>query len=345
MHALPRRDDELVGAREPDPEVVALYRRGMAGYDRRTPAAIVDAVGSLRAALARDSSYAPAWTGLAQVYIRAEERGFPVEGMSRDNMIQGAVAAVDRALALDTADAHAWVARAILSFRVDPTDNGPARRSVQRAFALDSTIPLAWHVQARLYAESGDLPSALRAWHRAVELDPRYIQGLAFLALGFYWHHQYDSAAVWADSTLAVDPSFILGRTAAGSIAIERGDYARALSAFDAAKRLTTAVAMVEALAGTAQTRARMGQRPQARALLAQVDSMSRGFVPMPLHTAVYVAQAWAELGESGQVVRRLDKYDRPGDLHFQLHLRCDPPFDRIRGKSDYAPLRLGGGC
>ena len=82
-----------------------------------------------------------------------------------------------------------------------------------------------------------------------------------------------------------------------------------------------------------------------ARALLAQVDSMSRGFVPMPLHTAVYVAQAWAELGESGQVVRWLEKYDRPGDLHFQLHLRCDPPFDRIRGKSDYAPLRLGGGC
>ena len=332
------------GAREPDPEVVTLYRRGMAGYERRTPAAIADAVGSLRAALARDSSYAPAWTGLAQVYIRAEERGFPVAGMSRDSMIQAAVAAVDRALALDSANAHAWVARAILSLRVDPTDHEPARRSLQRGFALDSTIPLAWHMRARLAAENGDLPSALRAWHRAVELDPRYLNGLAFLALGFYWHRQFDSAAVWADSVLALDPSFILGRTAAGSIAIERGDYARALSAFDAAKRLTTAVAMVEALAGTAQTKARMGQRQQARALLAQVDSMSRGFIPMPLHTAVYVAEAWAELGEPGPAVRWLEKYDRPRDLHFKLHLRCDPPFDRIRARSDFAALVLGGG-
>jgi len=149
---------------------------------------------------------------------------------------------------------------------------------------------------------------------------------------------------VWADSVLALDPSFILGRTAAGSIAIERGDYARALSAFDAAKRLTTAVAMVEALAGTAQTKARMGQRQQARALLAQVDSMSRGFIPMPLHTAVYVAEAWAELGEPGPAVRWLEKYDRPRDLHFKLHLRCDPPFDRIRARSDFAALVLGGG-
>ena len=332
-------------ARAVDPEVVSLYRRGMAGYDRRTSAGIVDAVSSLQAALKRDSGYAPAWSGLAQVYIRAEERGFPVTGMSRDSLIQAAVLAVDRALALDSTDAHAWVARAILSLRLDPTDQGPARRALQHAFALDSTNPVAWHFQARLNAESGgDLPGAIRAWHRAVELDPRYTQGLAFLGLGFYWHHQYDSAAVWADSALAVDPSFVLGRTAVGSIAVERGDYPKALSAFDAAKRLTTAVALVEALAGTAQTRARMGERQQARALLAQVDSMSRSFVPMPLHTAVYVAQAWSELGDPGPVVRWLEKYDRPRDLHFQLHLRCDPPFDRIRAKSGYAALLLPGG-
>ena len=332
-------------ARAVDPEVVTLYRRGMAGYDRRTPAGIVDAIASLQAALKRDSGYAPAWSGLAQVYLRAEERGFPVAGMSRDSMIQAAVAAVDRALGLDSTDAHAWTARAILSLRVDPTDQGPARRALQRAFALDSTNPVAWHFQARLYAESGgDLPGAIRAWHRAVALDPRYTQGLAFLGLGFYWHHQFDSAAVWADSALALDPSYLLGRTTAGAIAIERGDYPKALSAFDVAKRLTNSVAMVEAMVGTALTKARMGEPRQARELLALVDSMSRSFVPMPLHTAVYVAQAWAELGDPGPVVRWLEKYDRPRDLHFQLHLRCDPPFDRIRAKSGYAALLLPGG-
>jgi len=76
-------------------------------------------------------------------------------------------------------------------------------------------------------------------------------------------------------------------------------------------------------------------------ALLAQVDSMSRSFVPMPLHTAVYVAQAWADLGDAGRAVQWLEKYERSRDLHFQLHLRCDPSFARIAGAVGYRALLL----
>jgi hypothetical protein len=44
-----------------------------------------------------------------------------------------------------------------------------------------------------------------------VETQP-YTQGLGFLAQGYYWHKQYDSAAIWADSAIAVDPNYLFGR-------------------------------------------------------------------------------------------------------------------------------------
>jgi tetratricopeptide (TPR) repeat protein len=322
-----------------DPEAVALYRRGVHEYDQRTPAGTGNAVQLFTAAVRRDSTYAAAWAGLAKTYIRAYERQFVFPGVARDSVLRLAVTAVDRALAADRRSADAWVAQAIVSRSVDPTDLTPAIRSLRQALALDSSKAPAWHYLAISLAESGDMDGALQDWRRSVAADPSYTEGLAFLALGHYWRRQYDSAARWADSAVALEPTYLLARTAAGSIAVERGDFARGRAAFEAAGRLSTDVELVNSLAGSGLAEARAGASREARDVLQRAESLAIVYSPVPLHTSVFLAQAYAALGDADHAIAWLQRYTPTQDLHFQLHLRCDPPYAAIEGEPRFRSL------
>jgi tetratricopeptide (TPR) repeat protein/tRNA A-37 threonylcarbamoyl transferase component Bud32 len=322
-----------------DPEVAALYTRGVRAYDRRTPAGIVEAIGALSAAVERDSAFTAAWTALARSYIRASERAFTVPGIPQDSLLGRAVNAADGALLADRRSADAWLTQGVVTRSVDPTDGGPALRSFRRALELDSTLAPAWHMMAISLAESGDFDGAMKAWRRGATVDPSYSQGLAFLALGHYWRHQYDSAAAWADSAIAVDPNYLLGRTVAGQVAIERGDFARAVASFDAARRLSTDVEVVNTLAGEALAEGRAGRKEAAVALVARAESLATAYRPAPLHTAVFLSQAYAAIGEPDSAMSWLTRFAPRRDLHFQLHLRCDPPFAPLARDARFGAL------
>jgi tetratricopeptide (TPR) repeat protein len=335
--------------RSRDPAIVALYRRGLHGYEQRTPAGSDEAVRAFSAAVARDSSYADAWAGLAKVYVAAHVRGF-MPGVPRDSLVRLAVTASGRALAADSRSADAWATQAAVSRMVDPTDVTPAIRSARRALALDSTNASAWHFLALSLAEQGDMDGALQGWRRAIAAHPSYLLGLAFYSQGLFWRRQYDSAAYWADSAVALDPTYLLGRTALGYAAVERGDYARAQAAFAASTRLTTDVEALNTTAGLALAEARAGNRAEARRLIQRAESGAAAYAPLPLHTAVYLATAYAGLGDATRAVAWLDRYAVRDDLHFQLHLRCDPNLAPIERDPRFRKLLLkprpaAGGC
>jgi tetratricopeptide (TPR) repeat protein len=335
----------------PNAEVKALSDRGKRAYDRRTPGGTVEAIASYQAAIARDSSFTPAWAGLVDSYARALERGFVIPGQSRDSTLVLAVAAADRMLVSDSMSAAGWTAEAHIVRLVDPTNVDPSIRAARRALTIDSTLAEAWHYQALGLAEQGNFDAAMTAWRRGVRANPRYKQGLAFMSIAHFWRRSYDSAAVWADSALAVDANDFLARSSAGYAATERGDTVRSASEFDAALRLVNEVERANALAGSAQGEARAGRRQEARALLRAADSIGAAYAPLPLHTAVFVAQAHAALGEIDQALAWLDRYQPRRDLHFQLHLRCDPPFDSMAADPRFRALLIqprppaGQGC
>src|SRR5687767_2018380 len=338
-------------ARAVDGEVLALHRRAVRAYDRRTPAGVVEAISTLRAAIGRDSSYAPSWNALAKAYTRAHQRGFRVPDVPAEGLLQLALVAVDRSLALDSVSADAWLTLAILSSQVDPIDRAPALRAVQRSIELDSTEASAWHHLAVYLAESGNFDAALEAWRQCARLGPAYAQGLAFLALAHYWRGNFDSAAVWADSALRIDSNYMFGRQVVGHVAIERGELARAEAAFEAARRLSTDVEVVNALAGTALVHARAGRPTQARLVLTRAESLATVYEPLRPHTLIYMAQAYATLGDIDRGLRTLGRYEPLEDAHFQLHLRCDPPFAplvrdrRFRALVTIPPPVWGKGC
>ncbi len=328
-------------SRAESPEVNNLYTQAVRAYDRRTPAGVVEAIALFGSVVARDSSYPLGWTGLAKAYVRAYQRVFPVPGVSRDSMLARAVSAVDRGLALDSSLVDGWVTRASLTQVVDPTNNDVPIRYLRRALALDSSSAVAWRLLGVFTEEQGDVARGLDYLRRSVRADPGYAEGLAFLALGHYWRAAFDSAAFWADSAVAIEPNYLLGRRTVADVAVEQGQWDRARAAYDASRRLSTGMELINSLAGAALVEARAGRQREAREILRRVDSALAAPQPLGLHTSVYVAGVLAALGEPAKAVAWLTRYQPGADLHFQLHLRCDPPIVPIRAWPRFRALLL----
>jgi hypothetical protein len=100
-------------------------------------------------------------------------------------------------------------------------------------------------------------------------------------------------------------------------------------------------VEVLNSLAGSALVEARAGRSSQARATLRQAESGAAAYSPAPLHTAVYFAQAYAALGERDRAIAWLRRYAPLQDVHFQMHLRCDPPFAVIAADPRFRSLLL----
>lgn len=324
-------DNRLKAAPAPDQETVRLYQRGVRSYEQRSTSGAINAIQSFSRAISRDSNFSPAWAGLAKTYVRVVERRFPIPGVKPDSVLRLAEVALDRAIELDSTNAEVWVGRAAVSRLVDPTDVRASVRAARAAIALDSANGQAWHFLALGLAEQGDMQSALAAWHECVARNPTYTLGLFFLGQGYFWHHQYDSAAAWADSSIRLDENYLSGRFLLGQAEVERGNFDRALAAFDASLKVSTDVEAINALAGQALVDGRRGRRQQAQAILLKVDSAARILSPTALHTAVFVAESFAAVGDVDHALEWLERYRTRADLHYQLHLRCDVTLDPIR--------------
>jgi hypothetical protein len=99
----------------------------------------------------------------------------------------------------------------------------------------------------------------------------------------------------------------------------------------------------VNAVAGSALPVDRAGQAAKARELLARADSLSKSYQPLKVHTVTYLAESYLGLGDTKQALRLLTEYRPRADLHFQLHLRCDPLLDPVATNPAFQSLLLEG--
>jgi serine/threonine-protein kinase len=105
----------LARPRSGDPDAYDAYLRGRYFLGRRNPASIASAIRSFDAAIARDSSFALAYAGLADAYSLAA----PFGGRRPHDVFPLARAAATRALALDSTVAEAHTSLGIVSMFYD----------------------------------------------------------------------------------------------------------------------------------------------------------------------------------------------------------------------------------
>jgi len=300
------------------------YQRGKAEQHRRTREGSSVAMRLLERAVAADSEFANAWAAIALTAQFASIRGWHVNGRSPDSLVALAVRASRRAVDLDSTSVEAWTAAGKVAGTIDLEDRASALFALRRAIALDSNFAEAWFEFGLAEEEALDPKEAEHAWLRAAALDPANVQVLAFLAFHCLWYDDFAQGQRWADSAVALSPSYFLARDAAAYIAIARGQAATAARHAEAELRvgghepLIPPSILATAAIGQADTARATRFARQAESLVVNTSRPSK-------HEVSYLAAALAAVGDTSRAIRWLTAYSPRGDLHFQLHLKRDP--------------------
>ncbi len=195
-----------------DLEAYDYYLLGRHRWDRRSAENLRKAIRFFEAAIERDSTFALAWTGLADAWIAipiyepvlsreayarardAAQRALDLdEGLAEVHAVLGALAMHDewewnraetplqRAVELNpsSADAHHWLGLARRGLgRLDE-----AIRSMQRAIDLNPLANTLYYSLALVLYEAGRLENALAVFRKAEQLEPPVGWGLQFMSV------------------------------------------------------------------------------------------------------------------------------------------------------------------
>jgi len=203
-----------------DPEAHDLYLKGRYFWNRPTEPTLRKAVDYFQRALARDSTYALAYSGLADAYYLLGAHGYVLPS----EVLPHSKVAARKALALDSTLAESHISLASVARWWDQ-DRELAEQHFQRAVALDPRYPEAYRFHSWLLVDRLDTAGAIREMRRAQALDPLSPLISGQLGSMFMYARQYDSALARYRTLLELDSTFPGTHRALGVIYTRLGRF------------------------------------------------------------------------------------------------------------------------
>lgn len=193
-----------VAARFPaDQETYDLYLRGLYSWNKRTVDGLRQAIQFFEKAIAKNTSYAPAYAGLANCYALLGGYGVAPQ----DDFMVKAESAALRALQLDDRLAPAHAALALISESHD-WDWQTAEKEFRRAIELDPNYATAHEWYAEHLGWRGRFDEAFSEIGRARQLDPLSLVVATDEASILYYSRQYDRSIARFQAVLDMQPHF-----------------------------------------------------------------------------------------------------------------------------------------
>lgn len=325
---------ERAGARAApvDPAAYDATLRGRWFWNQQTPEGFRRAGEAYRTALAADSTYAPAWAGLADTYALVGVYDF----LPPDDVFPLAREAARRALALDSTLAEPWTSLGIIQLAYD-WDWAAAERSLRRALALNSSDGIAREWYAILLGATGRTAEALRASERALEVDPLSRIVNADRGWLLFFARRYDEAATQLLQTLHLDPHFHVAHDNLAWVYFVKGDmdgwFHHTLKALELSGESPEDLALLRA------RYEREGWRAWRRR---SVEDMVRDAAKH--YVSPYdIALEYAAIGEAEEAMRWLERSCGRREVDM-IALRVDPRLDAVRHLPAFAALvdRIG---
>ena len=284
------------------------------------------AVASFQEALALDPGFAPAWAGLAGVYIMQASRGYrPV-----DEAIGQARVAVERALFHDENLAEALSRRGRIKQIYDHDWWGGYEDS-QRALTLAPGDVAVIRTAATIAFNLGRLDEAVELGRRAAELDP--LRASVFLNLGLY--HFYADETLEAETAIQrvfeVNPGYPVAHNLLGRVYLVDNQL-------DAARReMEQEPDVFWRTYGLALVYQALGRHAEADAALAEMLEKYGS------DSAFQIAEIFAFRGDLEMSFRWLDRAFEQQDPGL-TELLNDPLLENLDGDPRYAAFvqRLG---
>jgi TolB-like protein/tetratricopeptide (TPR) repeat protein len=307
-----------------------LYTRGRYLHQRPqggTQAALEDAAELFRQALAADPEFAPAYAGLADIYLDLWSRGY----LPAEQVLPEARAAAERALELDEtlAEAHTSLADVFES----ELRFAAAEREHLRALELNPGSADAHRRYARLMLDLGRFDELVQQLRRAVELDPLSISYRLSLTSGLWFTGDYEGGIVEARKILELEPDNPGALYSLGFASVLNGDQEQGIAALERALELRPDYPFNAP--GLAWAYARAGRRAEALELLDQVEARGQMLKE--------IAIVYGELGELDLAFEYLERAsaEDPGSL---TYINADPTAKALQADPRFADFlaRLG---
>ncbi len=314
----PAERSRLGTSRRVDPEAFEAYLRGVAEFNRQSTAGFQAAVSSYEDAIARDSSYAPAYVGLALAYEY-------MSGIYMNSTLAARLArsALDRALRLDPDNAGALAALGYAQMAFD-WDWAGAERSYRHALKLNPNEGTAHQNYGLLLTVLGRFEEATREFERAREIDPLSPLTASMSVWPLFEGRQWDAAIAKATVVANADPTGFSPRMLLGQAQFFRGDHEKGIESIRQAARLDPSNPFPLGWLGYAYGAS--GRKREARAVLDSLHAMQPARYVQPYTLAlVHIG-----LGEEGAALDLLERAVRDRTDEVML-LGVDPAVDPLR--------------
>jgi len=320
VNLTPEDRARLASTHPVNPEAHENYLKGRYYFNQRTEGALNKSIASFQQAIATDSGYALAYSGLADAYAMLGFRG----GFPSKDALSRAKTAAQKAIELDHTLAEPHASLAFIA-ETHEWDWATAEREYKRALELKPGDARThnWYAGYLMYV--GRFDDGISEAKRARDLDPLSLPINNALAGRLLAGSRYDEALKQVQKTLELDAHFAPAHQTLGWVYLHSGKHEEAIREFQNALQLSgTADADLQLDLGIAY--AVTGKRDEARRILAKLENLhEQGVVP-----SGSVAILHGALGESNEAFAWLEK----------AYEERDPQLTYIKAGRRFEPLR-----
>jgi TolB-like protein/Flp pilus assembly protein TadD len=324
----PEERARRAAARPVDPEAYEDYLKGRYYFNQRTGDALNKTITSFEKAIAKDSGYAPSYSGLAEAYAMLGFRG----GLPSKDALSHAKAAALKAIELDDAlaDPHASLAFIAETYE---WDWATAEREYKRALELNPGDAQAHNWYAGYLTYTGRFDDGISEAVRARDLDPLSLPINNALAGRMLAAGLNDQALRQAQETLELDSHFAPAHQTLGWIYLHDGRQQEAIQEFESALKLSSSE-NTDLQLDLGFAYAVSGKQAGARRILASLEKLyAQGVVP-----AGSVGILYGALGEPNEAFAWLEKAYQERDPQL-TYLKAGRRFEPLRKDPRFQPL------
>ncbi len=297
----PQEQARFAGPRPVNPAAHEAYLKGRYFFAGWSKEGLAKALAQYEEAIKIDPNFAPAYSGIADVYSWDDDFFLPAT-----EVMPKAKAAAQKALQLDDTLAEAHTSLGIINAFYD-FDWPRAEREFRRAIELNPSYALAHDQYGFTLGLHGRLDEAVAESKLATELDPLSPGIPTDLAVSLSFQGKYDEAAEQTHKAIYLDPNGFMGQFGLAWVYVQQGRLGEAISLMQKARLTAGAPQFITGWLGYAY--AKSGDRVRAEALIVELDQMSaHQFVSPWCAAVVYVG-----LGDKQRALEGLEKaYERP---------------------------------
>ena len=241
-----------------------LYLKGMYLYRRRA-GGLTEARALLEQAVARDSTFAKAWAGLARALVIS---AYFSDTHMRD-VLPAARAAAERAVRLEPELPDAHLALGLV--HAESFEWAAAEAAFRRAIALDPNGGESWYRLGLLFSNMGRIGDAIAPFKQSKARDPLDFVNAAYLGSALAFEGQSDAGIAELRRSLELEPGNL---TALGMLANVHARFGPADSAKAVARRLIATSTTPGRLGTAAFALALVGERREALEIARRLEAL-----------------------------------------------------------------------